>query len=62
MSRFADVERGLVERANFLNSHGDLLELLSAGVEFPPGTLIYEEPPTHTIHRQLLSRVFTPRP
>jgi cytochrome P450 len=61
VSRFADVERGLVERTNFLNSHGDLLELLSSGVEFPPGTLIYEEPPTHTIHRQLLSRVFTPR-
>ena len=27
----------------------------------PPGTLIFEDPPIHTIHRRLLSRVFTPR-
>jgi cytochrome P450 len=27
----------------------------------PPGTLIFEDPPEHTIHRSLLSRVFTPR-
>jgi cytochrome P450 len=61
VSRFDDVERAYVERETFLSSHGNLLEILSAGIEIPPGTLIYEEPPTHTIHRQLLSRVFTPR-
>ena len=27
----------------------------------PPGTLIFEDPPAHTVHRSLLSRVFTPR-
>ena len=27
----------------------------------PPGVLIYEDPPVHTIHRSLMSRVFTPR-
>ena len=27
----------------------------------PPGTLIFEDPPIHTIHRRLLSRVFTPK-
>ena len=27
----------------------------------PPGILIFEDPPTHTIHRRLLSRMFTPR-
>ena len=27
----------------------------------PPGTLIFEDPPAHTAHRSLLSRVFTPR-
>ncbi len=27
----------------------------------PPGILIFEDPPIHTIHRSLLSRVFTPR-
>ena len=27
----------------------------------PPGVVIFEDPPTHTIHRSLMSRVFTPR-
>jgi cytochrome P450 len=27
----------------------------------PPGSIIFEDPPTHDIHRGLLSRVFTPR-
>ena len=27
----------------------------------PPGILIFEDPPTHTIHRRLLSRAFTAR-
>ena len=27
----------------------------------PPGSIIFEDPPTHHIHRRLLSRVFTPR-
>ena len=27
----------------------------------PPGVLIFEDPPVHTMHRGLLSRVFTPR-
>ena len=27
----------------------------------PPGIVVAEDPPTHTIHRSLMSRVFTPR-
>ena len=27
----------------------------------PPGMFIFEDPPSHTIHRKVLSRVFTPR-
>ena len=27
----------------------------------PPGILIFEDPPSHTVHRSLLSRVFTPK-
>ena len=30
-------------------------------MEIPPGTLIFEDPPIHNIHRNLLSRMFTPR-
>ena len=30
-------------------------------MEMPSGIVIFEDPPTHTIHRALLSRMFTPR-
>src|SRR6185436_5150465 len=30
-------------------------------MEMPPGVLIFEDPPVHTVHRSLLSRVFTPK-
>ena len=61
VSRFADVERGLVDRDTFISGRGGILELIKANIEMPPGVVIFEDPPTHTIHRSLLSRVFTPR-
>jgi len=30
-------------------------------MEIPPGSIIFEDPPGHDMHRGLLSRVFTPR-
>jgi cytochrome P450 len=38
-----------------------VLEIIKAGIEIPPGLLIFEDPPAHDIHRSLLSRAFTPR-
>jgi cytochrome P450 len=38
-----------------------VLELIKSGVEIPPGSILFEDPPTHDVHRSLLSRVFTPR-
>ena len=61
LSRFDDVEAAHVDRETFISSRGATLDLLEANVEFPPGTVIFEDPPTHTIHRALLSRMFTPR-
>lgn len=61
LSRFDDVERGLVDRETFISGRGAILELIKANIQFPPGVLIFEDPPLHTIHRSLLSRVFTPR-
>jgi cytochrome P450 len=60
-TRFADVESGLRENDTFISGRGAVLEIIKANIELPPGTLIFEDPPTHTIHRRLLSRVFTPR-
>jgi cytochrome P450 len=61
VSRYDDVERGLVDAKRFISGRGGILELIKSGIEMPPGTLIFEDPPVHTIHRGLLSRVFTPR-
>jgi cytochrome P450 len=61
VSRYDDVERGLVDRTTFISGRGGVLEIIKAGIEMPPGIVIFEDPPTHTIHRSLMSRVFTPR-
>jgi cytochrome P450 len=61
LSRFDDVDRGLANRDTFISGRGGILELIKADLEMPPGVVIFEDPPTHTIHRSLLSRVFTPR-
>jgi cytochrome P450 len=61
VSRFDDVQRGLVDRETFSSARGSVLEFIKAGIEMPPGVVIFEDPPQHTVHRGLLSRVFTPR-
>ncbi len=61
VSRFADVEQGLVDRERYISGRGAVLELIKANIEFPSGVLIFEDPPRHTVHRSLLSRLFTPR-
>ncbi len=61
VSRYEDCEQGLVDAKRYISGRGGVLELIKSGVELPPGTLIFEDPPAHTVHRGLLSRVFTPR-
>jgi cytochrome P450 len=59
LSRFEDVERAHINRDVFISARGVTLDILRLGIVIPPGTLIFEDPPEHTIHRGLLSRVFT---
>src|SRR4051794_20149655 len=61
LSRADDVERGLVDRETFVSRRGGILEIIKAGIEMPSGLVIFEDPPTHGIHRSLMSRMFTPR-
>ena len=61
LSRHADVEKALVNWQTFSNTRSDILDIIKAGVELPPGVLLFEDPPIHTMHRGLMSRVFTPR-
>ena len=61
VSRYDDVERGLKDRETYISSRGAILELIKAEIQMPPGVIIFEDPPIHTMHRGLLSRVFTPK-
>jgi len=61
VSQFEDVERGLVDWRTYSSAHGTVLELIKSNMEIPPGSIIFEDPPGHDLHRGLLSRVFTPR-
>jgi cytochrome P450 len=61
LSRYEDVERALVDRDTFISRRGVTVNQIKSGIEFPPGTVLIEDPPSHTIHRKLMSRMFTPR-
>ena len=61
LSRFADVNKALVDHETFSSARGAIVELIKANIEIPPGTVIFEDPPIHDIHRKLLARMFTPR-
>src|SRR3954452_8686057 len=61
LSRHEDVEKALVNWQVFSNTRSDILDIIKAGVDLPPGVILFEDPPFHTMHRGLMSRVFTPR-
>jgi len=61
LSRADDVERAFADHKRLINGRSDVIEFIKAGIEFPPGMFIFEDPPRHTKHRGVLSRVFTPR-
>src|SRR3954451_9950166 len=61
LSRFDDVERGLLDWETFSSARSDILELIQANPELPPGLILFEDPPVHDAHRGVVSRVFTPK-
>ena len=65
LSRFEDVQRCSVDWQTYVSSMGTVLELVKeivkGGFEVPAGSIIFEDPPTHDLHRGLLARAFTPR-
>ncbi len=61
LTRYDDVERGLIDWKRLISGKGMVLELIRAGIEFPPGNVLFEDPPIHDIHRALAAREFTPR-
>lgn len=61
LSRWDDVEKGLVDWQTYRSGRGSILELIKANVELPSGIILFEDPPVHDVHRGLMSRVFTPK-
>jgi cytochrome P450 len=61
LSRFDDIDRCSIDWESYISSKGTVLELIKSDMEIPPGSIIFEDPPTHHLHRRLLSRVFAPR-
>ncbi len=61
LSRHDDVEPGLVDWQTFSNVRSDILEIIQSGLELPPGVVMFEDPPLHTMHRGLMARVFSPK-
>jgi cytochrome P450 len=61
VSRADDVGRVLGDRDTFISSKGAVYGVAKAGIQMPPGLFIFEDPPLHTMHRSIVSRLFTPR-
>jgi cytochrome P450 len=61
VSRFDDVEAGMLDIETYKCGKGTVLEFIRSDIEFPPGNILFEDPPIHDVHRGLMSRVFTPK-
>jgi cytochrome P450 len=57
LSRFDDVMNAHLDPGTLSSAHGVTIEGIDAGQPF----LIVKDPPEHTAHRKIVSRVFTPR-
>lgn len=57
LSRYEDVVAAHLDPVTFSSAHGVTIEGVDAGQPF----LITKDPPEHTWHRKIISRVFTPR-
>jgi cytochrome P450 len=62
VSRFDDVASVLADNKTYINKYGGTIDLIKSGIEIPPGTVLFEDEPSHGIHRSLLARAFfTPK-
>lgn len=61
LSRFEDVRGALMDWRTYSSARGTLIEMIKSDHGPMPGSIIFEDPAAHDVHRSLLSRVFTPR-
>lgn len=61
LSRYEDVRKGLANPKQFSSARGGILEQIQQEVRIPAGIFIANDPPVHTMYRQIVQRIFTPR-
>lgn len=61
LSRFADIETHLGDIETFSSARSDILEFIKEDIDIPKGMFIWEDPPLHTVYRNVVARVFTPK-
>jgi cytochrome P450 len=61
VSRYEEAQMVLRDRDTFISRHGDVYEQIKNRVPMPKGIFICEDPPLHTMHRSVLTRIFTPK-
>src|SRR5205823_14776838 len=52
VSRFDDVERCSIDWRTYRSGKGSVLEMIKRGVEIPPGSILFEDPPSHDIRSE----------
>jgi cytochrome P450 len=61
VSRYEDVADVLRDSRTYISGRGSVLEGIRSGTQMPKGFFIMEDDPLHRVHRNLVSRVFTPK-
>jgi cytochrome P450 len=61
LSRFKDIEEHFGNHEVFSSARSDILEFIKEDIDIPDGMFIWEDPPLHTVYRNVVSRIFTPR-
>lgn len=61
LSRYEDVRKGLADHKTFSSAKGGILEQIQQNVAIPPGIFISTDQPVHTMYRQIVQRIFTPK-
>lgn len=61
MTRYADIAQALTDTTTYSSARGVTLEFILENTQIPPGMLIFEDPPTHTMRRHVLMRMFKPK-
>ncbi|HVM63905.1 MAG TPA: cytochrome P450, partial [Acidimicrobiales bacterium] len=46
LSRFDDVEKALVDWQTYISGKGSVLEIIKSGAQIPPGSILFEDPPS----------------